>query len=90
VVPLPTEQYVAERIARFDGNPRFYGAESAVRLVLEQWSQNSVYEQVLVKVVVLNLYSTNIYDPYTVAAPILALNADARLIGGDPSVVRGR
>ncbi len=88
VLPEPTLQYVQNRIARFDGNPRYYGAESAVRLVFNQWPQNTVEEQVLVKVVVLNrMYSTNIYDPYTVASHIVALKPDTRLKKGDPKLV---
>ena len=84
----PTPKYVAKRIAEFDSNPRYHGAESTVGLVFRQWPRNSVYEQVLAKVVVPNrLYSTNIYDPYTVAQHIIDIKIDERLTAGDLKLV---
>jgi hypothetical protein len=86
--PKPTLDYVTQRIAEFNDDPQYYGAERAVDLVFRQWPQNTVDEQVLVKVVVLNrLYSTNIYDPYTVANHIVAKGIDHHLASGDPTLV---
>ena len=85
----PTIEYVGRRIRELDGDDHFYGAECAVELVFQQWPKNAVYEQVLVKTVVLNrLYSTNIYDVWTVAKHICDLRIDDRLRQGDASLVQ--
>ncbi len=87
-LPEPDIGYVLQRLEAMRGDDRFYGAERAVQLVFEQWPTNRDAEEVLVKVVVLNrLYSTNIYDPYTVAAHIIALNIDQRLAAGESQLV---
>lgn len=87
-LPTPDATYVAQRLESLLGNERFYGAERAVQLVFEQWPTNTDSDQVLVKVVVLNrLYSTNIYEPYTVASHITKLGIDDRLATGDATLV---
>ena len=84
----PTPDHVRAGIDRFDSDPRSRSAEDAVSLVFRRWPNNVNYHEVLVKVIVLNrLYSTNIYDPYTVAQHILTLAFDDRLIAGDPALV---
>lgn len=88
MLPTPTPEYITSRIAEFDGDKRNYSAEGAVELVFTQWPSNIDYHQILVKTVVLNrLYSTNIYDLYTVAQHILDLVIDERLCAGDPGLV---
>lgn len=88
ILTKPTPRYVDRRIAQFDGNPIFHGADGAVRLAFDQWPQNTNAEQVLMKVVVLNrLYSTSIYNVYPVRDHILRLDMDVRLQAGDTSLV---
>lgn len=87
-LPMPDLTYVSRRLGELRGDDRFYGADRAVQLVFRQWPVNTDSDQVLVKVIVLNrLYSTNIYDPYTVASHITALDIDDRLAAGDPKLV---
>lgn len=87
-LPKPTADYVWQRIEQFDGDPRYYGAEQACGLVFEQWPRNTTLDEILVKVTVLNrLYSTNIYDVWTVADHIQKLDIDARLASGDVTLV---
>ncbi len=84
----PNLAYVLKRLEELRHNNQFYGAERAVDLVFRQWPTNVNYDEVLVKVVVLNrLYSTNIWDPYTVAQHIVDLNVDERLRAGDSSLI---
>lgn len=84
----PTTDYVRQRIAEFDGNPKYYGAEQTVELVFRQWPHNTEYSEVLAKVIVLNrLYSTNIFDPYSVAAHIVDQAIDERLGAGDEHLI---
>jgi hypothetical protein len=84
----PTSQYVRSVIRRAKGDSRYFGADPAVRLVFETWPKNTDGDQVLIKCVVLNrLYSTNIFDIYSLRDHILRLDIDARLARGDPSLV---
>ncbi|MBI1901796.1 MAG: hypothetical protein HYS13_11885 [Planctomycetia bacterium] len=84
----PTLDYVQQRLCELEGDERFYGAERAVGLVFAQWPHNREFEHVLVKTIVLNrLYSTSIYDVWTVAKHILDLGIDERLRQGDVSLV---
>jgi hypothetical protein len=87
-IPKPTRQYVSGRMSEFDNNPRYFGAERTVQLAFGQWPRNDVCEQVLLKTIVLNrLYSTNIFDVFTVANHIVALKIDERLWVGDAAIV---
>jgi hypothetical protein len=84
----PTVDYVQQRLRELEGDDRFYGAERAVELVFAQWPRNTEFEHVLVKTIVLNrLYSTSIYDVWTVAKHILELRIDKRLRQSDLSLV---
>lgn len=84
----PNLAYVLKRLEELRHNNQFYGAERAVDLVFRQCPTNVNYDEVLVKVVVLNrLYSTNIWDPYTVARHIVDLDIDGRLQIGDALLV---
>jgi len=86
--PAPTPDYVCKQLAAFDANPNYYGAEQAVGMVFGQWPLNTSYDEIVVKVTVLNrMYSTNIYDVWTTADHIHKLNIDDRLARGDISVV---
>ena len=68
------------------GNARI--VDDTVRLLFTQWSHNTDRAHVLAKVVLLNrLFSTNIYDVYTVADYIVDLEIDPRLAAGDIDLV---
>ncbi len=87
-LPEPTLEYVERRLGEVNRDSRFTGVERAVEMVFQQWSLNVDDDEVLIKVVVLNrLYSTNIYDPYTIASHITTLDIDDRLMAGDPQLV---
>ena len=60
----------------------------AVTQIFKLYPTNTVLEEVLIKVLVLNdLYSTNILGTYAVAKHILDLHIDERLKNGDASLV---
>src|SRR4051812_5412380 len=83
--PKPTPERVRDILSQYGSDDRYFGADTAVRLVFEQWPQNLQYEEILVKVIVLNrLYSTNIYDVYTVAKRIWELGHRSASGGGRP------
>ena len=89
MITKPTPDYITRRIAEFDGDLKYSGSERAVELVFSQWPLNNNYQEVLVKVVVLNqLYSTNIYNPDSVAQRILEICIDDRLLEGDDDLVQ--
>ena len=88
MLTAPTPDHVRAGIAGFDADPRSRLGDESVSLVFRQWPENDDYHEILVKVVVLNrLYSTNIYDPYTVAQHILNLAIDDRLGAGDADLI---
>lgn len=83
-----TSDQVRLSLKRFDNNLRYYGADSAVKLAFEQWPENTNFDQVLLKVVVLNrLYSTNILSIYDAAQHIIDHKIDRRLQQGDLKLV---
>jgi hypothetical protein len=85
---MPNLEYVTARLAELEKNGRFYGAERAVALVFRQWPMNTDFQEVLVKTTVLNrLYSTNIYDVWSVAQHIVNLGIDEALKRGNQSLV---
>lgn len=87
-LPALTLQYAQSRIAQFDGDDRYFGADKAVGLVFSAWPLNTELEEVIVKVVVLDrLYSTRILSPWPVAERIVELTIDTRLVAGDHSLV---
>ena len=60
----------------------------AVTQIFKLYPTNTVLEEVLIKVLVLNdLYSTNILGTYAVAKHIIGLHIDERLKNGDASLV---
>ena len=63
--------------------------EASLFLLFQQmWPENTKFEHVLLKVTALNaFYSTNIYDTFSVAKHILAIDVDARLDADDCSLV---
>ena len=86
--PLPTISRAKRLLAKYGTSGRYYGADPAVKLAFDAWPRNEAFEEILVKVVVLNrLYSTNIYNVYGVAEHIRRLNIDHRLASGDETLV---
>ncbi len=88
MLKTPTPQYVARCVAMFREEPRYAVADRTVASIFEQWPRNTVLEEVLAKVVLLNgLYSTSIYGTYVVAKHIVSLRIDSRLRLGDLRLV---
>ena len=87
-LPRPTPEYIQDCLAEIDAESRIAEAERAVSLVFGQWPRNHNYDEVLVKVMVLDrAYSTNIFDPYTVANHIMNIAPDDDLHAGRATVV---
>lgn len=71
----------------FEGDRDRVYADS-VRLAFETWPRNEQPEQVLAKVVLLNrLYSTNIFDVWSLTEHILRQSIDLRLERGDLDLI---
>lgn len=88
VIPEPSLATVKEACQQFTSDPSTATADAAVRLAFQHFPRNDALPEVLVKVVTLNrLYSTNIYDVYTVAKHICDCNIDEGLTAGDPALV---
>jgi len=84
----PTVALVRKANDSFDTDPQTALYNASIRLVFDQWPENREPASVLAKVVLLNrLYNTSVYDVYTVARNIVAIEPDERLAAGDPSLV---
>lgn len=84
----PVPAYVRTVLDNKAQDEWYFGVDSAVRLVFNQWPRNTDPHEVLVKVVVLNrLYSTNVLDVQGLRDHILELKVDGRLDVGDQTVV---
>ncbi len=84
--PLP--HYIRQRLNDWRQGDPAQTTDRTLALVFSAWPQNTRYEQVLAKVVILNrLYSTNIFDPYTVTQHILDQQIDPRLLSGSIALV---
>jgi hypothetical protein len=82
-----TPSHVRSRLTQFDNDPRYYGGDEAIKLVVDQWPKNNDPRHVLIKTVLINrLYSTNIYNVYEAARHIFVLEIDERLRNGDISL----
>lgn len=87
-LPEPTIKYVRRRLESVKDDPDYYGAEGALELVFRQWPENASYDHVIIKTIMLNrAYSTRIYDVWTVARHIRALDIDERLRRGDETLI---
>ena len=87
-LPRPTPNYIRKRLLDWEKTDALGTAEKTVGLVFQTWPGNTEYSEVLAKVIVLNrIYSTNIYDPYTVTQHILSARIDERLKAGDITLV---
>ena len=85
----PCPDYLSSQWRLWDQLEKYVLQERSLSLLFKEiCPSNSVLEQVLLKVSALNdLYSTNIFDTYTVAKHIHEMNIEPRLrIGGLPLV----
>lgn len=88
IPPQPTIEHVNALLTRFNADDRYFGADRAIQLVIDQWPLNEVFDHVLIKAVLINrLYSTNIYNIYGAANHIVNLHIDDQLQRGDSSLV---
>jgi hypothetical protein len=85
----PTPNYLSIYLQRWEGLENYRLQEQSLALLFKEFCpSNSVLEQVLLKVSVLNdFYSTNIYDTFSVARHICELNVESRLKSCDLSLV---
>ncbi|HPW55194.1 MAG: hypothetical protein KA072_02990 [Thermoanaerobaculaceae bacterium] len=84
----PTVEAVRAAAARFSADPRYGPAERALTRAFATYPANTVLEDVLTKVVLLNsLYSTNVYAVTEMAEHIVALGIDGQLAVGSRAVV---
>jgi hypothetical protein len=75
-------------LARFARDDRYAPADEAVTKLFHTFPQNSLFEDVLLKVTVLNdLYSTNILATFAVAKHICSLDVDTLLRNRSPHAV---
>ena len=88
-VPIPSEESVRKYLEIWETLERYTLAEGALSLLFHKLCpDNTDIESVLLKVSALNdIYSTNIYDTYSVGKHILSLNIDDRLSNKDLSLV---
>lgn len=85
-LPQPTVGLVLEKAEEFDRQNKVI--EDAITELVAQFPENTHLAHVLLKVVAINsLYSTQILGVYAVAKEIHSRNIDARLNGGDHTLV---
>lgn len=86
---LPTPDYVCSYLHKWERDETYQYKEHSLGLLFKELCPaNNLLAHVLLKVSVLNdLYSTNIYDTYTVAKHIWKMNMEHRLKSGDGSLV---
>ena len=88
MIENPIAEYVRARLPSKSDEDAYFEADLALRLVFLQWPLNRDRGQVLAKATLLNeLYNTRIMNIYPVVNHILKLDIDARLHGGDPTLV---
>lgn len=86
-IPTPSKEECSKYLEKESAEHYTVGAK-AVTQIFKLYPTNTVLEEVLIKVLVLNdLYSTNILGTYAVAKHIIGLHIDERLKNGDASLV---
>jgi hypothetical protein len=84
----PTVDLVTAANARFDRDERYGPADRVLTRVFLHHPHNDEFEDVLIKVVLLNrLYNTNVIAVMEMAAHIRQLRVDDELAAGEPAVV---
>lgn len=88
----PSKEYLLQRLAEWEKDERYkkfkIGEDTLHSLFKDKYKLNIDIKEVLIKVCVLNsIYSTNIFDTYTVANHIHSLKIDACLELGSIDIV---
>lgn len=84
----PSREFVTSYIEKFNSDERYYPADVAINNLINQYPQNNIFEDVLLKVTVINsLYSTFIRDVTGMSRHIVKLGIDSRLAKDDLSLV---
>ena len=88
----PSKEYLLQRLAEQEKDERYkkfkIGEDTLHSLFKDKYKLNIDIKEVLIKVCVLNsIYSTNIFDTYTVANHIHSLKIDACLELGSIDIV---
>ena len=87
-IPLPTIAEVDKMLNQWNSAKNTLHEKAIELLFVNKFSTNTVPEEILIKVIVLNqLYSTNIINVTAMAQHITKLNIDARLKQGDTTLV---
>lgn len=88
-VPVPSKKSIRKHLARWEAEEKYTLPVGALSLLFaDLCPQNTDMESVLLKVCALNdLFSTSIYDTYTVSKHILSLDIDERLRAHDHQLV---
>jgi len=88
VLPLPTPELVKRYVAQFDSDERYGVADRLLARVFSDFPKNTVLEEILGKVVLLNsLYSTSVLAVFAMAKHILESDIDTDLSRGSPTLV---
>lgn len=88
VIARPTAETATQRAAEFQNRPKYRLAEESLSTLFSTWPANKDLSLIHLKVVALNsMYSTQIYDTYSVSQHIYALDIDAALSTGDLQLV---
>ena len=86
-ISAPSKEECSKYLEKESAEHYTVGAKTVTQ-IFKLYPTNTVLEEVLVKVLVLNdLYSTNILGTYAVAKHIIGLHIDERLKNGDASLV---
>ena len=85
----PSNNEVDKYLNEWNKLENYKAQEKALnKLFFGDFKENNNLDNILIKCSVLNdFYSTNIFDVYSVAKKILALDIDKRLANGDPTLV---
>ena len=84
----PTNEFVYNYIQKFSYEKNANLSDSAITKLIEKFPFNNNLEEILLKVVSINvLYSTSILDNIKMAERILALDVDSKIQKGDTSIV---
>jgi hypothetical protein len=87
-IAIPTPEAATRCVAEFSTRPKYRLAEEALSLLFARWPTNENLAAVHLKVVALNsMYSTQIYDTYSVSKRIHEQNIDDALRSGDLTLV---
>jgi len=80
---------IEQHLYNWKGNEKLQGIDKTLDVLFQEYfNTNTFFEHILIKVCTLNsLYSTQIFDTYSVAKHIYELEVDEDLLTGDLSLV---